>query len=444
MKTLLATLLKGFGFEKGNSRKIYVFGLALLGFWAQGNCEVADVVEKPRVIVSSDIGGTDPDDFQSMVHLLLYADVLDIEGLISSPFDKGRKKDILTVIDLYELDYEALRTHSVDYPTADELRAITKQGETERAPYQGVRKATEGSEWIVKCARRDDPRPLHLLVWGGIEDLAQALHDAPDILAKLRVYYIGGPNKKWGPDAYQYIVENFPELWIIESNATYRGWFTGGNQEGEFSNDGFVHSHVKNYGHLGEYFDSHLEGTIKMGDTPSVARLLKGNPEDPTYPSWGGSYVRAWKRPFASFDRLPMKGDKIEIFSVMELHLNCGTALPEAADAFLVVENQRLSGYFDGTGRVHFRFCPKAAKTYHFKIDSNVGLLNGQQGQVLSYLTPSEYAMKPDDTIPHWWTDDPSPKLSEGPHHGAKSVSQWREEFLSDFEKRMERCVAAN
>ena len=34
-----------------------------------------------RVIVSTDIGGTDPDDFQSMVHLLLYADVLEIEGL---------------------------------------------------------------------------------------------------------------------------------------------------------------------------------------------------------------------------------------------------------------------------------------------------------------------------------------------------------------------------
>ena len=43
-----------------------------------------------RVIVSTDIGGTDPDDFQSMVHLLVYGDVLDIEGLISSPFGDGR------------------------------------------------------------------------------------------------------------------------------------------------------------------------------------------------------------------------------------------------------------------------------------------------------------------------------------------------------------------
>lgn len=47
-----------------------------------------------RVVVSTDIGGTDPDDFQSMVHLLVYSDVLDIEGLISSPFGPGRKQHI--------------------------------------------------------------------------------------------------------------------------------------------------------------------------------------------------------------------------------------------------------------------------------------------------------------------------------------------------------------
>jgi hypothetical protein len=43
------------------------------------------------VIVSTDIGGTDPDDFQSMVHLLVYADTFDIEGLLSSPYGPGRK-----------------------------------------------------------------------------------------------------------------------------------------------------------------------------------------------------------------------------------------------------------------------------------------------------------------------------------------------------------------
>ena len=90
-------------------------------------------------------------------------------------------------------------------------------------PYAGVRQPTEGSRWIIERARAADPRPLYVLVWGGIEDLAQALHDAPDILPKLRVHFIGGPNKKWSPDAYQYIVTHHPALWMIEANATYNG-----------------------------------------------------------------------------------------------------------------------------------------------------------------------------------------------------------------------------
>ncbi|NOR65834.1 MAG: DUF1593 domain-containing protein, partial [Woeseiaceae bacterium] len=122
-----------------------------------------------RVLVSTDIGGTDPDDFQSMVHLLVYADCFDIEGLVSSPYGPGRKEHILEVIDCYADDYANLKTYSDQYPAPDTLRVITKQGETERAPYAGVRRSTKGSRWIVECARRDDPRPLYVLVWGGIE-----------------------------------------------------------------------------------------------------------------------------------------------------------------------------------------------------------------------------------------------------------------------------------
>ena len=35
-------------------------------------CEKEQEVDKLRVIVSTDIGGTDPDDNQSMAHLLMY------------------------------------------------------------------------------------------------------------------------------------------------------------------------------------------------------------------------------------------------------------------------------------------------------------------------------------------------------------------------------------
>ena len=325
-----------------------------------------------RVLVSTDIGGTDPDDFQSMVHLLLYADVFDLEGLVSSPFGPGRKAHILDVIDRYERDYPKLRTHSDRYPSADALRAITKQGETEVAPYGGVRRPTEGSAWIIERARAADPRPLNVLVWGGIEDLAQALHDAPDILPKLRVHFIGGPNKKWSPDAYQYIVTHHSGLWMIESNSAYRGWFVGGDQAGDLSNDGFVRAHVAGHGALGTYFATQLEGTIKMGDTPTVSRLLRGTPDDPAAPGWGGRYVRAWARPYVTFDRMTTRADEMELFGILELALPIGPDAPALPDARMVIENQSLVGHLGADRRMRFRFSPKGPKVYRYDIRSNV------------------------------------------------------------------------
>ncbi len=428
---------------KMSIRQMLFTGLVIFVVVLVGNPARADqgalAGHRHRVLVSTDIGGTDPDDYQSMVHLLVYADILDIEGLISSPFGPGRKRHILQVIDCYEKDYGHLKTHSDRYPTPDALRAITKQGETERAPYPGVRRSTEGSEWIVRCARRDDPRPLHVLIWGGIEDLAQALHDAPGILPRLRVYWIGGPNKKWAPDAYQYILEHHPSLWIIEANATYRGWFTGGNQAGEWGNKEFVKRHIAGKGALGNFFVS-KKGDLKMGDTPSVGWLLKGRPSDPSGPGWGGGFVPAWTRPHLRLERMPTKADRMEVFGVLELALPMGDNAPIAPEAILAVENQKLTGHDAGDGTMRFRFCPKAAKNHGFKIRSNAPALDGKAGAISVYPPSPSKALRAAAGLPNWWTDDPNPAVAEGSHHGAKSVNRWREDFLGDFAQRMLRC----
>jgi hypothetical protein len=52
---------------------------------------------------------------------------------------------------------------------------------------------------------------------------------------------------------------------MIEANSTYRGWFVGGNQTGEWSNRGSS-PHVKGRGALGSFFAT-LEGTLKMGQS---------------------------------------------------------------------------------------------------------------------------------------------------------------------------------
>lgn len=403
---------------------------------------------RPRVIVSTDAGGTDFDDFQSLVHVLLYADSLEIEGLISSPYGGARKEQILRVVDCYARDYANLHTYSPLYPTPDALRALTKQGETETAPFAGFRRSTEGSEWIIHCARRDDPRPLYLLIWGGIEDLAQALHDAPDILPKLRVYYIGGPNKKWSVDAYHYIATHHTTLWMIENNESYQGWFNGGNMSGDLGNDTFVQAHIAGRGALGNFFaqgirfQGQTRSAIRMGDSPSIAWLVHDKPDDPTQPGWGGQFVRAWARPYALFNRLTTPADRIEQFSVFELALPLGANPPAPPEAHLVIENQSLPGSVDAAGTMHFRFSPKEAKEYRYTIRSNVPALEGLTGGLTSIQPPPDAAKHPSPELPHWWTDNPDPALAEGKLLGAKTVNRWREEFLRDLAARFARCQA--
>jgi PelA/Pel-15E family pectate lyase len=393
-----------------------------------------------RVIVSTDIGGSDPDDFQSMVHFLLYADVFDVEGLIASPYGPGRREDILRVVDYYERDYPNLKTHSARYPAPDELRAIAKQGAIERADPPGAGRPTEGSEWIVRCARRPDPRPLYVLVWGGIEDLAQALDDAPDILPKLRVYFIGGPNKMWSAEAYDYIEQNHPRLWMIENNATYRGWFVGGNQSGEWGNTAFVKARLAGRGALGEYFATHLKGTIKMGDSPSVGYLLRGTPDDPSRPGWGGRFQRIWDGRKTIFRRLTTEADRVEVFGTVEFALPLPAGMTRKHSATVLFDNRApVTAVNDGRA-LRFRFSPRDAKVWTYEIQSDFAGINGQGGKFTAVPPPRERTSRPSTTHPNWWIDDPDPAAAEGIHPGARHVNRWREEFLRDFAARMLRC----
>lgn len=245
--------------------------------------------ERYRLLISSDIGGSDEDDIQSMVHFLLYADLFDLEGLVSSPPGKGRTSDILEVINHYDRDYAKLRERSEKFPTPDFLRGITKQGATS-AWKEGGAGPTEGSQWIIKQAKKKDPRPLYVLVWGAISDVAQAVKDDPSIKENIRIYFIASWNRRADELPFQYLDEHHPDLWMIVSEGTFRGWYRGGHQKGDLGNQSFIQKHIKGHGALGDHFVPLKKGRIKMGDTPSVAYLLRGTPDDPTAPSWGGSY----------------------------------------------------------------------------------------------------------------------------------------------------------
>jgi hypothetical protein len=201
-----------------------------------------------------------------------------------------------------------------------------------------------------------------------------------------------------------------------------------------------VRQHIAGKGTLGRFFATQLGGTIKMGDTPSVVWLLKGTPDDPSQPGWGGRFVRAWERPYARFDRLTTKDDRIEAFGILEFVLPLGDRAPEKPEARLVVENQSLIGHTPGDGTMRFRFCPKATKTYNFTIRGNVPALDGKISGITAFIPPPDVARRPSLRLPNWWTDDPSEAVAEGEYIGAKTVNQWREDFLRDFAIRMLRC----
>ena len=96
-------------------------------------------------------------------------------------------------------------------------------------------------------------------------------------------------------------------------------WFTGGNQTGQGGNKEFVKQHIADHEALGDFFVSKKDD-IKMGDTPSVAWLLKGTPDDPSQPGGGGRFVRAWERPDARFERITTKGNRIEFLESLPWH----------------------------------------------------------------------------------------------------------------------------
>lgn len=399
---------------------------------------------KPRILISTDIGGTDPDDNQSLTHLLMYSDRFDIEGLVSSPsYGNGSTSEIFRMIDLYEKDLPKLQKHSLEFPRPENLRQVTKQGRKGSAPYSGITSSTEGSDWIIRCAKKVDSRPLWVLVWGGLEDLAQALHDAPEIQQNIRVYWIGGPNKKWSANAYAYIAANFPNLWMIEVNSSYYGFFSNNQQPDVIKTTDYFEKHIQGAGHLGEDFKSYYNGEIKMGDTPSLLYVMQGNPEDPTGDGWGGSFEPISRSARVVFDRNTSMSDTVAFCTVVEYRFKGPDIKVQADSAVFWMEvpygktKQIWPGYYLGNGNYGIRYVPKQAETLHFEFTSKVyGFPVGKGQLVVSNLWPGKKNETDYVLGKNWYSDSSDPELFDGRLQGGKTLFKWRNEVLLDWAKR--------
>ena len=419
-------------------KKLLVIALATLIF---AGCTTATQEEKPRVLISSDIGGTDPDDNQSMAHLLMYSDLFDLEGLVSTPsFGEGNTAEILRMIDVYKEDLPKLRAAYPDLMSPEALRPLVKEGRQSEAPACGWGEPTEGSNWIIECARKEDKRPLHVLVWGCLEDVAQALHDAPEIAPKLRVHWIGGPNKKWGVNAYMYIVEHHPDLWMIENNTTYRGFIYDSKNDDEW-NMGYFEKYIKDAGHLGRDFAAYYKGNPKMGDTPTLLHLMSdNNPEQPEQRSWAGRFVKTQSTPRRVFYGPTSACDTAQVCGIIEWRLKgpvCEDLAIDTPCLTLDIRKQQWKGYYKGDGNYVLRHSTYYTGVLPYTITSTVEGFEPIEGEITVVNTwdvaPSEHDLKVGN---QWWTDSYAPADYWKNCAGANTQLEVRQAVMADWAKR--------
>ena len=141
--------------------------------------------DRPRLAILTDIGG-DPDDQQSMIRLMVYANEFEIEALIASASGTPgelkkavtRRDLIMQIIDAYAKVLPNLQKHASGWPRPGQLRQRVKSGNPQRGrDHIGEGHDTEGSRELVSLVDAGTfERPLNLAIWGGQTDLAQALY----------------------------------------------------------------------------------------------------------------------------------------------------------------------------------------------------------------------------------------------------------------------------
>lgn len=263
--------------------------------------------QKHRLFVLSDIEA-EPDDSESFVRLMLYSNVIDIEGLVATTScwhkDVVNPESIRKIVRAYGEVQANLLLHETGFPSSGTLLNMVKSG-FPKYGMEGVGegKDSEGSDWLIKALEKEDDRPLWVTAWGGANNLAQALYklrktkskaELDHLISKLRVYTISDQD-----DSGIWLRNNFPNLFYIVSpgdhyaSATWSAINTvvSGIDNEKISND-WLHKNIQQgHGSLGALYPDVAWGM--EGDTPSFLSLIPtglSNPEHPNWGGWGGGY----------------------------------------------------------------------------------------------------------------------------------------------------------
>ena len=276
--------------------------LALVACLCVACCFAQDA--RPRVIIETDAGG-DPDDEQSLVRLLVYANDLDIAGIIANrPVAREREnrnpvRDGLGIvraqIEAYGQCYPNLVRHDARYPQPGQLleRTVAGYDDTE-----------DGVNLILRTVDAPDPRPVWFCNWGTDHGSAvSSLKRALDRVLRERGEAGYGRFKKrlrlsshdkFGEHTLS-VAPPFP-LWVdtfhpeLSGRRWYRQFSALTATAGGFDIERDVRS---GHGPLGPLYPTNTGPRQKEGDTMAFLYLVPtgmNNPDEPTWGSWAGRY----------------------------------------------------------------------------------------------------------------------------------------------------------
>ncbi len=292
--------------------------------------QAAEPAMKPRLVVCTDIAPADvePDDMESMVRLMAYADRFEIEALITTvgwncdPYPLEWSQYMYRVIGAYARDVPNLMKRSGQkkhlpikkengrqrigyWPSAEYLTYRAVMG----SMYGGIRSIGEnndspGSELLIRLADEDDPRPIYVAAWGGANTLAQAIwrvkqtrpdYEVRKFVRKFRIFTITDQDMDY---AHRMDRARSSHMWLRQEfkDDLQFIWDEGAWQEQcELGKRNWTQhqQHIQTKGALGKEYPNYKWGV--EGDTPSFLYVLPNglnDPEDPLQAGWAGYHER--------------------------------------------------------------------------------------------------------------------------------------------------------
>ena len=285
---------------------------------------------KPRLVVCTDIAPADvePDDMESMVRLMAYADLFEVEALITSvgwncdPYPKEWAEYLQRVIEAYRKDVPKLMKRSGQttflpiseeeksqfigyWPSADYIKSRAVMG-SERGGIKVIGEGNDspGSELLIRLADEDDPRPIYVAAWGGANTLAQAIwrvkqtrsaDELKRFVRKFRLYTITDQDMQFNMrmdraySSHMWLRKEFKDnLQFIWDEGTWQEQCDLGKRNWQLHKE-----HIQGKGNLGKEYPNYKWGV--EGDTPSFLYVMPNglnDPEDPHQTGWAGYHER--------------------------------------------------------------------------------------------------------------------------------------------------------